>query len=152
MGYCCVVFSWCICFVIHYFKIFKRLKLLNFIYSYFLAMLLIALPPLAYVFFFKGLALVPLFWLMFLMFALLTFLLCFFTLLGNRKNAETSIQVFMVASVIKLLVCLFFVLFYVYHYHINQVQFIGCFFYLYLLNTAFEIYALLCNLRLQNIK
>lgn len=115
-------------------------------------MFLIALPPLVYVYFFKGLALVPLFWYMFLMFALLTFLICFFTLLGNQKSAEKSIQVFMAASVIKLLVCLFFVLIYLYLYHINEVQFILCFFYLYLLNTVFEIYALLRNLRLQNLK
>ena len=152
MGYGRVVFMWCICFVIHRLKIFKRLKLLKFIYSYLLAMLLIALPPLAYVYFYKGLGLVPLFWAMFLLFAVLTFAICFFTLLSNRKNAEKSVQVFMAASIIKLLVCLFFVLFYVYEYPVSHVQFILCFFYLYLLNTVFEIYALLCNLRHQNLK
>lgn len=152
MGYCYIVFVWSICFVIHRLKIFKRLKSLKFTYNYLLAMLLIALPPLAYVYFYKGLGLIPLFWAMFLMFAVLTFIICFFTLLSNRKDAEKSVQVFMIASIVKLLVCLFFVLFYVYQYHVNHIQFIICFFYLYLLNTAFEIYALLCNLRHQNLK
>lgn len=152
MGNCCFVFVRCICFVIHHLKVFKRLRLLNFIYSYILAMLLIALPPLAYVYFYKGLVLIPLFWPMFLMFALLTFLICFFTLLSNLKNAEVSVQVFMAATVFKLLFCLFFVLVYLYRYQVNQVHFLVCFFYLYLLNTVFEVYALLCNLRLQNQK
>lgn len=115
-------------------------------------MFLIALPPFAYVYFCKGLGLVPLFWLMFFMFGLLTFLVCFFTMMRNQKDAEKEVQTFMGATAVKLLVCLFFVLFYVYQYQVNHVYFIGCFFYLYLLNTAFEIYALLCNLRLQNQK
>jgi fatty acid desaturase len=152
MGNCRIVFMRRICFVVHHPKIFKRLKLSTFIFRFFLAMFLIALLPFAYVYFYKGLALVPLFWIMFLMFGLLTFLVCFFTLINNRKDAQKAVQTFMGATTIKLLVCLFFVLFYVYQYQVNHVYFIVCFFYLYLLNTAFEIYALLCNLRLQNQK
>ena len=152
MGYCCIVIMRRICFIVHHFKIFKRLKLLNFIYSYFLAILLIALPPLAYVNFYKGLGMIPHFWTVFLMFAVLTFLVCFSTLLSNLKNSQLSVQVFLVSTIIKLLVCMFFVPVYLYQFHVNQVHFLVCYFYLYLLNTAFEIYALLCNLRLQNLK
>ncbi len=152
MGYCSFIFMRRICFIIHRFKIVERLKLIKFIYSYLLAMLLIALPPFAYVFFFKGFGLIPLFWPMFLMFAVLTFSICFFTSLTNLKNAEVSVQVFMAGTVFKLLFCLFFVLVYLHQYQVNQVHFLLCFFYLYLLNTVFEVYALLCNLRLQNQK
>jgi hypothetical protein len=152
MGYCCVVFMRCFCFIIHRFKIYKRLKLLNFIYSYMLAILLIALPPLAYVYFYKGLGLVPQFWTMFLMYAILTFSVCFATLLSHLKNAELSTKVFLVGTIIKLLVCMFFVPVYLSQYHVNQLHFLLCYFYLYLLNTVFEIYTLLCNLRLQNLK
>jgi len=152
MGYCCVIFNWRICFIIHRLKIFERLKLLNFIYSYFIAIFLIALPPLAYVYFGKGLGLIPVFWDVFLMFALLTFIVCFSTLLTNLKNSKLSVQAFLVATIIKLLVCMFFVPVYLSQYRVNQLHFLVCYFYLYLLNTAFEIYALLCNLRLQNLK
>ena len=85
----------------------------------------------------------PHFWTVFSMFAVLTFLVCFSTLLSNLKNAQLSVQVFLVAT---------FVLVYLSQNHVNQILFLSCFFYLYLLNTVFEIYALLCNLRLQNQK
>ncbi len=152
MGYCCVVFGRCFCFVVHRSKIFKRLKLSNFFYSYFLAIFLIALPPLTYVYFFKGLGLVPHFWTIFMMFAVLTFSVCFSTLTSNLKNPKLSVQVFLVATIVKLLVCMFFVPVYLSLNHVSPILFLVCFFYLYLLNTVFEIYALLCNLRLQNLK
>lgn len=152
MAYGRVVFGWCFYFFVRCFKIFKRLKLLNFIYSYCVAILLIALPPLAYVYFYKGLGLIPHFWTVFLMFAVLTFAVCFSTLISNLKNAQLPVQVFLVATVVKLLVCMFFVPVYLSKYHVNQLHFLVCYFYLYLLNTVFEIYALLCNLRLQNLK
>lgn len=128
------------------------MRLLQFIYSYLLAIFVIAILPLAYVYFFKGLGLIPHFWTVFLMFAVLTFIVCFSTLLCNLKNPQLSVQVFLVATIIKLLVCMFFVPVYLSQYHVNQVHFLVCYFYLYLLNTVFEIYALLCNLRLQNLK
>lgn len=128
------------------------MKLLNFVYSYFLAMFSIALPPIAYVYFYKGFGLIPHFWTVFLMFAVLTFSVCFSTLISNLKNLQLSVQVFLVATVIKLLVCMFFVPVYLYQNHVNQLHFLLCFFYLYLLNTVFEIYSLLRNLRLQNQK
>lgn len=152
MGYGSIVIMWCICFIIHRFKIFKRLRLLNFIYTYFIAVFIIAIPPIAYVYFYKGLGLIPHFWTVFLMFALLTFIVCFSTLLSNLKNSQLSVQVFLIATIIKLLICMFFVPVYLAQYHVNQLHFLVCYFYLYLLNTAFEIYALLCNLRLQNLK
>ncbi len=128
------------------------MRLLQFIYSYLLAIFVIAILPLAYVYFFKGLGLIPHFWTVFLMFAVLTFIVCFSTLFSNLKNPQLSVQVFLVATIIKLLVCMFFVPVYLSQYHVNQVHFLVCYFYLYLLNTVFEIYALLCNLRLQNLK
>ena len=152
MGYGCIIFMWCICFVVHCFKIFKRLRISNFILSYCLAMIFIALPPVAYVYFYKGLGLMPHFWVVFLMFAVLTFLVCFSTLISNLKNNQLSVQVFLVATVVKLLICMFFVPVYLAKNHVNQGLFLACFFYLYLLNTVFEVYALLCNLRLQNQK
>lgn len=152
MGYCCVVFVRCFCCIIYGFKIFKRLRILNFVYSYFLAVFLIALPPFAYVYFYKGLGLIPHFWVIFLMFAVLTFSVCFATLISNLKTPKLSVQVFLAATIVKLLVCMFFVPVYLSRYPVNQLHFLVCYFYLYLLNTVFEIYALLCNLRLQNLK
>ena len=152
MGYGCIIFMRRICFVIHCFKIVKRLRLSNFIFSFCLAMIFIALPPVAYVYLYKGLGLIPHFWVVFSMFAVLTFLVCFSTLLTNLKSNQLSVQVFLVATVVKLLICLFFVPVYLAKNQVNQGLFLTCFFYLYLLNTVFEVYALLCNLRLQNQK
>lgn len=58
----------------------------------------------------------------------------------------------MVASMLKLLALLFFILIYLYLYEVNPASFMACFFYLYFFNTLFEVYALIRNLRLQNQK
>ncbi len=61
-------------------------------------------------------------------------------------------QIFLIATVVKMLVCLFFVVIYISHNQVNAAHFVANFFYLYILNTVFEISTLLRNLRLQNQK
>ncbi len=43
-----------------------------------------------------------------------------------------------------------FALFYLHSYKADSARFLICFFYLYFLNTVFEVYGLLSNLRDQN--
>lgn len=92
------------------------------------------------------------FWKLFVLFSLLTLLICVSCILGNQKSNMAGTQIFLVATVVKLLMCLFFVVIYTRNNRVSPVHFLSCFFYLYILNTVFEISILLRNLRLQNQK
>jgi len=56
-------------------------------------------------------------------------------------------EAFMGATIVKILSCLIFVLIFVHENKVEKHVFIGDFFYVYFLNTAFEIYILLRTLR-----
>ena len=61
-------------------------------------------------------------------------------------------QVFLIATVLKMLLCMVFVALYTRKHEVNAIHFVLSFFYLYILNTVFELRTLLRNLRLQNPK
>lgn len=113
-------------------------------------MITVVLPVLLQLF--KPEYLIPGFWKLFVLFGLLTLLICVSCILGNRKSNSTGTQIFLIATVVKLLLCLFFVVIYLQYNPVNALHFVACFFYLYILNTVFEISTLLRNLRLQNQK
>jgi hypothetical protein len=124
----------------------------KFIISFILFTLFIAVPPYLAEHFFSLSLLIEKFWVIFLFFALLTFVVVASVLIAMRKESKTSVQVFMIATIGKLLACMIFALLYLSKFEVDNLEFIACFFYLYFLNTAFEIYTLLCNLRHQILK
>jgi hypothetical protein len=56
-------------------------------------------------------------------------------------------EAFMGATVVKILGCLIFILVLTHQTKVDKYVFVGGFFYIYFLNTAFEIYILLRTLR-----
>lgn len=94
--------------------------------------------------------LVPKFWVIFGFLAVLTLIAYFGSLIGIKKGGESSVFLIMGGIVVKLLFCMSFVLVYLLKFKVNDVYFALEFFSIYFLFTAFEVYALLCNLRHQN--
>lgn len=92
------------------------------------------------------------FWKMFVFFAVITGMVCLSVLTAQKKDSKTGVQVFLAATVIKLLACMVFALIYALNKPVNASGFMVAFFYLYFVFTAFEIYSLLTNLRDQNKK
>ena len=94
--------------------------------------------------------LIPKFWVVFGFLAVLTALAYVVALVGFKKGPEISVYVVMAAITIKLILSMLLVLVYLQIYKVNSVVFVAQFFSLYFLFTAFEVYALLLNLRHQN--
>jgi hypothetical protein len=113
---------------------------------------LVAIVPLALKYTGMGDWLVPGFWAMFFFIAGLTLLVLFVVLTVQAKNSEMYAGAFLGATTFKLLACLVFLLVFIKTRHPVKVFFVVDFMYLYLLNTGFEIYGLLRNLRNQNSK
>jgi len=114
--------------------------------------LIIALPPAIVNYIGKEDWLIPGFWLIFQFFSSLTFLICLGVIWGQLKNGTLGGQIFLGATTFKLVICMTIALVYTRKYKVNDVVFVLNYFYLYLFYTAFEIYSLLSNLRVQNKK
>lgn len=124
----------------------------RFIVSYIIATVLIAVAPV--VLFYTGYSylLIPKFNVLFVFFSVLTFIINLSILLASKKSQALSAQVFLIGTTVKLILCMALALAYLQKNHVNNVYFLICFFYLYFLNTVFEVYTLLTNLRNQNLK
>jgi len=107
--------------------------------------LVIALPPLL-----LNAYLVPHFWVIYLLFAFLTISVHLFTFWGILISNKASVRTFLGGTSLKFLVWMIFVFFYLRENDVDHLKFLLNFFYLYLLNSGFEIYCLLCTLRNQN--
>lgn len=114
--------------------------------------LIVALPPAVMDYTGKGNLLIPGFWLIFQFFSSLTFLICLGVIWGQRQNETLGGQIFLGATTLKLVLCMTIALIYMNKYKVNDIVFVLNYFYLYLFYTAFEIYSLLSNLRVQNKK
>ncbi len=128
------------------------MKSFNPVLPFVLFTLLLAVPPLLLIYTNNTSLLVPNFWLMFVYVTGLTFLSIVFILIIQKVNKEMYAPAFLGATTFKLLTSLIFVLFFIKKCHPEKVSFVVDFIYLYFLNTAFEIYSLLRNLRNQNLK
>jgi len=126
--------------------------LTRFIISFFIFSFLIGLPPVLLGYAGMRQWLVPGFWYIYLFFFIITLLTCSIVLIGQAQNSKIGTQLFLTATIVKLLTCMAFAVIYVLYVPVGASLFILCFFYLYFLNTAFEIYTLLSNLRVQNKK
>lgn len=92
------------------------------------------------------------FWLWFGFITVLTFLATASITIGSKISSENYALIFMSATVVKLLLCLSFVVVHLLYHQENKLVFAANFFYLYFLNTAFEVYVLLRKLRNQKLK
>ena len=96
--------------------------------------------------------LVPQFWAMFAFIGFLTLSVIVGVLVAQSLIVEFYAQIFLGATVFKMLACLVFMLFLVLKTKVDKPVFMADFFYLYFLNMGFEVYVLLRNLRNQNLK
>lgn len=128
------------------------MKLIPSILSYLGVMLLLAIIPVTAQH--NGYAdwLVPNFWLMFFFISLLTIGVLVALLIVLKKNQEFYAQTFMICTTVKILACLVFILLFISKNKVDKSVFIADFFYVYLLNMAFEVYILLRNLRHKNLR
>ena len=113
---------------------------------------LLAVLPLLAVFTGNSNWLIPGFWGIFFFMSILTLLVIITVLIAKHKNDELFAQAFLAGTTFKLLACLTFVFIFIRKNHPEKMVFMLDFMYLYFLNTVFEIYGLLRNLRNQNLK
>jgi hypothetical protein len=118
--------------------------------SFGIATVLTALPPAVLGYAGNQSWFIPGFWLIFQFFSSLTFLICLSVIWGQRQNGTLGGQIFLGATTLKLVLCMTLALIYLRKYTVNDVVFVLNYFYLYFSYTAFEIYSLLSNLRVQN--
>ena len=152
MGYGNVIINRCIHCIIYRHQIFKKLKIVTKIFPFLIFSLLLALGPVCLTYSGYNNLLIPQFWLLFSFVGGLTLLALIAVLAAQSIDPEMYAQSFMGATVFKLLACLTFILVFVLKHKVDKPVFMADFFYLYFLNTGFEIYVLLRNLRNQNLK
>jgi hypothetical protein len=115
-------------------------------------MVLLAVPPFLLMQNGKENLLIPDFWLVFFFMGGLTLLVVVGVLIIRQMFPGFFSESFMAATVIKILACLVFVVFFLMNNKVNKYVFIGDFFYIYFLNTVFEVYILLRTLRHKNLR
>ncbi len=114
--------------------------------------ILLAIPPLLLSYTGNADWLTPRFWLLFGFISVLTLVVIVAVLVSQQVNREMYSQVFLAATTFKILVCLIFIVVFLKKNHVDKLVFVSDFFYVYFLNTAFEVYGLLRNLRNQNLR
>jgi hypothetical protein len=141
---------------IKYFDIFalklSQMKTGSIIAFFLLFTLLIAIPPVVLQHSGNGDLLDPGFWTIFAFMSVLTFLVLMLMTVVYQKNAEYFSQAFLGGTTLKILGCLIFIFVFLANNKVNKLVFGADFFYIYLLNTGFEIYVLLRNLRHKNLR
>jgi len=108
---------------------------------------IIAIPPYALNRYGHHDLLIPDFWLIFFFLSGLTLLVVTGILIVRQIYPNMFSEAFMGATVVKILTCLIFILVFAAKNKVNKYVFLGDFFYIYFLNTAFEVYILLRTLR-----
>lgn len=128
------------------------MKISDTIIRYLIFVLLIAIPPAVLIYTGQTEYIIVKFWLLFGYLSALTLVVIITVLFVQQKNAESYAPAFLAATTVKILGTLFFVLFFLRKNHVEKFSFAADFFYVYFLNTAFEVYGLLRNLRNQNLR
>ncbi|WP_121812615.1 hypothetical protein [Mucilaginibacter kameinonensis] len=128
------------------------MKLRTVILSFLLFAVVIATPPLLVSKSVHVAWLDPHFWIIFGFVTGLTFITIISILVVTKINKEIYAQTFLAATMVKLLTCMFFCLFFLVKIKVNGVIFVANFFYVYFFNLVFEIYGLLRTLRNQKLK
>jgi hypothetical protein len=128
------------------------MKILLSIFSFLLFIIIIAIPPALLQYTGNTSLLANDFWTVFIFMSVLTLLLVAGMLAAKQKNQEYFTPAFLAGTTIKLLACLIFIFVFVVRNTTNKHVFLVDFIYIYLLNTAFEIYVLLRNLRHEKLR
>lgn len=128
------------------------MNILKNVFFYLLFLAVLAAPPLWLSKNGHANLLTPHFWFIFFFLSGLTLIVVITVLMGQQIDSEKGAQFFLAATVFKILACLVFALVLLLKNKVNKYVFLADFFYVYFLNTAFEIYTLLRNLRNQNLK
>ena len=92
------------------------------------------------------------FWSLFAFMSILTLLVLMAMVVVYHKNPDYFAQAFLGATTVKILACFIFIFIFLRNNKINKSIFPVDFLYIYLLNTAFEVYVLLRNLRHKNLR
>jgi hypothetical protein len=108
---------------------------------------IIAIPPYALQNYGHADLITPNFWLIFFFLSGITLLVVTGILIIRQMYPTMFTEAFMGATVVKILGCLIFILVLTHQTKVDKYVFVGGFFYIYFLNTAFEIYILLRTLR-----
>jgi hypothetical protein len=128
------------------------MKISSSIFSFLLFIIIIAIPPAVLQYTGNTTYLASNFWVVFSFMSGLTFFVVTGMLLVKQKSQEYFTAAFLGGTTIKLLACLIFIFVFVRKNPINKHVFLVDFIYIYLLNTAFEIYVLLRNLRHEKLR
>jgi hypothetical protein len=128
------------------------MKLFRFILYYLGFVVLLAIPPMALTETSGAYLLVPHFWVLFGFMSGLTLIVIALVLLVQQSNSEYYAQAFLGGTTFKILASLIFIVIFLHKNHVDKLIFMGDFFYIYFLNTVFEVYGLLRNLRNQNLR
>jgi hypothetical protein len=126
------------------------LKLLHAVLINVLLLVLLAVPPLCLQFTGNENMLVPHFWVLFSFLSGLTFIMVTTVLVVQQIQPGLYAQAFLGVTVVKMIGSMLLALLFVLKMNVNERVFMLDFFYLYFLNTGFEVYVLLRNLRNQN--
>src|ERR1700712_2464162 len=112
--------------------------------------ILLALPPLYVQQYYKSANLIiPHFWLLFIIFALLNLAIFIMTHKAAQITSNGTAIGFLGGTAFKFLLWMIVVFIYISQVKVENTKFLIDFFYLYLFNSVFEIYCLLLNLRNQ---
>ncbi|CAN5157303.1 hypothetical protein BH09BAC6_BH09BAC6_16040 [soil metagenome] len=114
--------------------------------------LLLAAPPFLLMQTGHGNMFIADFWTIFLFLSGLTLFVVTGILIVRQMFPTMFSEAFMGATVVKILGCLIFVVVFLANNKVNKYVFVGDFFYIYFLNTAFEVYILLRTLRNKNLR
>jgi len=109
--------------------------------------IIIAIPPFALSSYGHADLIMPDFWLIFGFLSGLSLLVVAGILIVRQMYPGMFTEAFMGATVFKILACIIFVLVFLAKNKVEKYVFVGDFFYVYFLNTAFEVYILLRTLR-----
>ncbi|WP_374950505.1 hypothetical protein [Mucilaginibacter sp.] len=120
--------------------------------SFLLFALLLASVPLVLAYTGYGYLLLAKFWVLFTFITGFTFIVIVSVLFIQHINPGLYAQAFLATTIVKMIGCMVFALLFVLKLHIDNGVFLLNFSYLYFLNTGFEVYVLLRNLRNQNRK
>jgi hypothetical protein len=128
------------------------MKILPSVFSFLLFIVLIAIPPALLQYTGNTDLLVSNFWTFFTFMSALTFLVVIGMVAAKQKDQEYFTPAFLGGTTVKMLASLIFIFVFIHRNTVNKHVFLADFIYIYLLNTAFEVYILLLNLRHKNLR
>ena len=128
------------------------MKITPFLLFFLLFTIIIAAPPAALQFVGNTNLLNPGFWSLFFFMSAITLAILVLMLTVKAKKPDYFVQAFMGGTTFKILASLVFIMVFLAQHTVNKMVFMCDFLYIYLLNTAFEIYVLLRNLRHEKLR